>query len=124
MCRRVRPLRAILVVVFLQLLLVESGYACLAQRTESDGSVSMAGMTMPEAVLGGSAPAAPGGRTPCRFPWAPDGCQTMAMCAPAILAVNSMALPLPDVLYGTPVTREPLEHLSESLAPELPPPRT
>jgi hypothetical protein len=122
MRRLLRPLCAILMVVLLQLLLVESGYACLATGAAA-GDNTMAGMAMPAPGSGNSAPAEHGSPAPCRFPWAPNGCQTMAPCAPSVLAVGAMALPLPDVPHGTPVTREPLAHVSVSQPPELPPPR-
>ncbi|CAN5494145.1 hypothetical protein BH09GEM1_BH09GEM1_11370 [soil metagenome] len=123
MRRHVRPVCAILVVVLLQLLLVESGYACLATGTTPTGGDAMAGMAMPATGRGDTGPAEQRSHAPCRFPWAPNGCQTMGPCAPAVLVVQTAVLPLPDSPRLTPVTCEPLEHLSESLAPELPPPR-
>ncbi|HWZ60908.1 MAG TPA: hypothetical protein VNW46_18125 [Gemmatimonadaceae bacterium] len=97
----------------LQLVFVESGYACAMPATGSSAMASMPGMTMPAHESKG----------PCRFPWAPDGCQSMAPCAPAALAVPGHALAVaPQLVAAVPVliVRTPP---SETAPPELPPPR-
>ena len=123
MRRLARPIAFLLTLVLLQLVLVESGYAC---RAPAGGSMSeMAGMQMPAGPdHSSSAPRQQDHQdTPCRFPWAPTGCQTMAPCAPAALAVASA-----DVVSG-PQERTSPESLivlappALTSAPELPPPR-
>ena len=123
MRRLARPIAFLLTLVLLQLVLVESGYAC---RAPAGGSMSeMAGMQMPAGPdHSSSAPRQQDHQdTPCRFPWAPGGCQTMAPCAPSALTVAST-----DVA-SAPSERNVLEPLvvlappALTSAPELPPPR-
>jgi hypothetical protein len=126
--RLYRPLGLLLAIVLFQLVLVESGYACQlpANGTMSDGG--MAGMPMPaEQSHAPSAPTPPDQHdqqhSPCQFPWAPNGCQTMAPCSPA-----AMTAPLATTVSLAParIALLPLELLqpaSPSRAPELPPPR-
>jgi hypothetical protein len=66
---------------------------------------------------------APAPTPPCRFPWAPDGCQSMVPCAPAALASSPAALnrggPVPErIAVGVSLTPA-----SVTTPPELPPPR-
>jgi hypothetical protein len=61
--------------------------------------------------------------TPCRSPWAPDGCQSMVPCSAAALASASAQLN-----HGTPVPERVASALaltppSVTTPPELPPPR-
>lgn len=92
-----------------------------------DGSMdtAMAGMSMP----GNPASPTPASnqhddsKAPCRFPWAPNGCQNMAPCAPSALTVPSaerLSLPNERVEIRALAALVPL---APSLAPELPPPR-
>jgi len=65
-----------------------------------------------------NAPAAP-----CKFPWAPDGCQSMVPCASAALASSAAAInrgrPLPQRVASVAAVAP----LSVTTPPELPPPR-
>ena len=120
-----RPVGLLLTLVLLQLVLLESGYACRVEAGTAPAE-TMAGMDMPGAPATHSPKEQRGGQPdgPCRFPWAPNGCQAMAPCAPAILLVARAT----DVsaMRTTPVswTLELLVPPSVSRAPELPPPRT
>jgi len=123
MSRFVRAAAVTLVVALLQLVLLESGYACLAMPA-GPGDVAMAGMSMPAEGESPSNPTDAGeDQAPCEFPWAPNGCETMAPCAPA--AVTTVATqPAPDSrLEDGPLTLVELTPSSPSRAPELPPPR-
>ena len=113
-----------LVVILLHLAVVSSGYACtLPMQAPNDAGV-MAGMPMDADAAMLASPSVPAPeKTPCQFPWAPDGCQSMAPCAPA--AIQSAAIG-----YAVPVSRAaaaPINTVAtpESLtrAPEPPPPR-
>ncbi len=106
--------------------LVTSGIACITPI----GSQAMAAMGMSSAHAAGQAPQeslAPVQKeapvAPCKFPWAPDGCQSAVPCAPAALAsatsVFDRTAPPPErVLPGAEITL-----LSVTSPPELPPPR-
>ena len=123
MRRLARPIAVILSLVLLQLVLVESGYAC---RGPAAGPASdMAGMQMPGNTE--HSPSAPTQQDQqdgsCRFPWAPTGCQAMAPCAPSALTVATANV------ASAPSERNALEPLimlappAVNSAPELPPPR-
>ena len=118
----IRPVAVLLSFVLLQLVLVESGYACGITSDRSSTGASMPGMPMPGDTNQQPAPS-DDHQAPCRFPWAPNGCQSMAPCAPTALTVSSFAVapeaPAPVALVELLV----LPPLSISLAPELPPPR-
>jgi hypothetical protein len=117
MHRRRRWFATLAALFLLQLVFVESGYACAMPTM---GTTPMAGMTMP-AHPGHEIPT--DGHKPCRFPWAPDGCQSMAPCAPAALATASVTLAAaPQLVAVVPalIVRTPP---SETPPPELPPPR-
>lgn len=108
--------------VLLQLVLVESGYACRMDTSEMPSGGSMVGMQTP----GDETMAPPQheqDEAPCRFPWAPGGCQSMAPCAPAAVTVAAVeALAACDAA----VTAWQLVQLAPppvTQAPELPPPR-
>lgn len=135
---------ALLVSVFLlQLVLVESGFACgLPSTAGGDGvAVPMAGMAMPGMAMPGQAVSdappsgAPDGAgatapapepSPCHFPWAPDGCRDMAPCAPAAMPTPPVGEAAPSslpLLHGrvhAGIVRTPPSILT---APEPPPPR-
>jgi hypothetical protein len=119
MYRGRRIMAALSALLLLQLVLVESGYAC----GRMDGAQgAMAGMSMPASVHVG-APVPVGQQPPCRFPWAPDGCQSMAPCAPATIVPASQALSDP----ATPTAAIPVLAVlmppSATSPPDLPPPR-
>ena len=111
--------------VLLQLVLVESGYAC---RMSASGTMQEAGMmAMPLPENAERSPSAPSPRdestVPCRFPWAPAGCQAMSPCVLPALTVASTAI----ATFTLPrVVAPPLALLvpaSLRQAPEPPPPR-
>lgn len=86
---RRRIVNSTLVAVLLHLVVVGSGFACGLPTHDADmpgmpGMASMAGM---QGSVNQGAPAAGQGKSPCRLPWAPDGCQSMATCVPAAVKV-------------------------------------
>lgn len=103
----------------LNLVFLGSGYACALPGAES----GMANMGM-------LAPGHPGQptptnrQTPCQFPWAPDGCQSMAPCAPAALASPIQTLSSAVQPVSAPPVLAVLTPPSETSPPELPPPRS
>lgn len=116
MRRLFRPFGILLTIVLLQLVLVESGYACQMESKGVANGAAMAGMPMPN----------DGGRShsPCQFPWAPSGCQLLAPCgAPMAVAEATSTEPQLTAGHIAPPVLEALEPLSLSVAPELPPPR-
>jgi hypothetical protein len=120
MPRRRRWFATLATLFLLQLVFVESGYACAMPTMGATAMASMVGMPMP-AHTARQAPTDSKG--PCRFPWAPDGCQSMAPCAPAALAVAAQVLTAaPQLVAAVPalIVRTPP---SETSPPELPPPR-
>ena len=60
---------------------------------------------------------------PCKFPWAPDGCQSMVPCSPSVIATPLMQLMSFFALPQSVVAVVALKPPSEIPAPELPPPR-
>lgn len=124
MSRFVRAAAGILVVALLQLVLLESGYACLAMSDGSAAGATMAGMTMPGESGSSDRPAGDGQeQAPCEFPWAPNGCQSIAPCAPAAVTVASAPAVSAFLLHDAPMTLVQLAPAAPSRAPELPPPR-
>ena len=125
MRRLVRPVAFLLTFVLLQLVLVESGYACRMPADVSGQGSAMAGMQMPGA--GEHSPSAPTEqhqqKAPCQFPWAPGGCQAMAPCAPSALTVASTATLSFAPERPAPVQLALLAPPALTSAPELPPPR-
>ena len=125
MRRLVRPVAFLLSFVLIQLVLVESGYACRAPADGSGQGSAMAGMRMPDG--GEHSPSAPGDehqqKSPCQFPWAPGGCQAMASCAPSALTVASTATLSYPPERPAPVQLALLAPPALTSAPELPPPR-
>ncbi len=135
---RIRRITALFVTVLLaQLLLVESGFACQMPGMElgmagamvvSAGDMTgmdMAGMDMAGMDMRGGPDDSDGSsdEAPCRFPWAPAGCHSMAPCGPVALAVPAPALTVPK---ATPVAVIALAILApppQAQPPELPPPR-
>jgi hypothetical protein len=122
--RFIRPVAVLLTLVLLQLVLVESGYACRMSSNDQSRDSSMAGMQM-----AGSSPESPAPaeqhqqQAPCRFPWAPSGCQSMVPCAPSALAIVATAETEPAPPRAAAPELVLLAPLSLDRAPELPPPR-
>jgi hypothetical protein len=124
MRRLARSVASLLSLVLLQLVLVESGYACRMPTTGPVGASEMAGMQMPAGADHASAPAPHDQQeSPCRFPWAPNGCQTMAPCAPSALATASTGIASLAATRMAPAQLVLLAPTALSSAPELPPPR-
>lgn len=132
--RQTRRVTALLVTFLLiHLTWVGSGFACVMPAMahtpavtavqHAPPSADMAGMHMDGASVETS-PSTPAHHDlPCRFPWAPDGCQSIAPCAP--LAVAS-AVADTRVPHETPSAVAPqlvLTPPSRTTPPELPPPR-
>ena len=109
--------------------LVSSGFACV----ESAGRDTMAKMGMaPPATNSGAIvhaiaatlPAsAPAPTAPCRFPWAPDACQSLVPCASAAIASATAALGHISAVPERIAVGISLTPLSVTSPPELPPPR-
>jgi hypothetical protein len=120
-------------VMMLALVLTESGFACAMPSMAASSEAAAAGSAMSD--MGGMRSMA-GGResadapqsshrdeAPCRFPWAPTGCQDAAPCGPAALVVAAWR---PEV-YGperdVQRTATVLAPPSFDTPPEPPPPR-
>jgi hypothetical protein len=105
--------------------LVTSGFACTTPGS-SDDMTAMAmtsGHANGQATAQDIAPVQKAPAAPCKSPWAPDGCQSMVLCAAAALASAASVLhgagPVPErVMPGAAITL-----LSVTSPPELPPPR-
>ncbi len=125
---RVRPLtRSVavaLMLVLLQLVLVESGYACRMPAGGAMQESRMAAMQMPGSP---SLPSAPSPRdessAPCRFPWAPAGCQAMSPCVLPALTVATTTIATFTLARMVSPPLAPLVPASLRQAPEPPPPR-
>jgi hypothetical protein len=116
-----RVVAALSAVFVLQLVFIESGYACA--RSDARGSMADMGMMGMTTKANGGAPASTDHRSPCRFPWAPDGCQNMVPCAPAaITAPAHGVVDVPPVAQAIPVLSV-VTPPSATSPPELPPPR-
>jgi hypothetical protein len=113
------------------LIWVGSGYACVMPGMgHSMGSTTTAdatGRAMAEMNMAGTTATTdkpPQDQTPpCRFPWVPDGCQSMTPCAPHAIIAHAFVLAMPN---ATPVRVAELAVLtppSALRAPDLPPPR-
>jgi hypothetical protein len=113
-----RIVAALSAALVLQLVFVGGGYACPG----SDARGSMTDMGMATMAHGGQ-PASTHHRTPCPFPWAPDGCQNMVPCAPAAIAAPTRGVvDLPPIVAPVPVMSVVMPP-SVIAPPELPPPR-
>ena len=126
MMQRPSRLAGLFTSVFLAaFVLVTSGFVCLAP---SD-SQSMTAMGMTSAHAAGQAtaqivaPVQKAPAAPCKFPWAPDGCQSMVPCAAAALAAASAELNNGGLVPGRVASAVALAPLSVTTPPELPPPR-
>lgn len=136
--RRSRSVIALLTnLLLIHVMWIGTGSACVMPDVV-DSHHAMAGMNMPAADMAGmdmsgmdmsdmgaptDAPSSEHDQTPCRFPWAPEGCQNMTPCAP--LAIGSAQQILREV--GEPpvhvATLRVLMPPSRGHAPEPPPPR-
>lgn len=117
---RSRLVGATLLLSMCYLVLLGSGFGCT--WASSTSSASMAAMEIAGTPQSASHPhdRAPSG---CQLPWAPNGCQTMAPCAPA--ALESVRFTL-AASAATPEAAPPFVVIaprSLTRAPELPPPR-
>jgi hypothetical protein len=118
MRRARRIVAALCALLVLELVFVGSGYAC----SRPDALASMADMGMAATPPTGQ-PVAPEHQAPCRFPWAPEGCQSMVPCAPSAIAVPSQrAADVPPLVATVPVLFV-VTPPSVASPPELPPPR-
>ena len=114
---------------------VGSGFAC--DMTSPAGGVAMAGMDMAGDIAGmdmsgmdmtattetqsGEEPEPQ--HAPCDFPWAPEGCRSMAPCAPVALASIADPLRASDTIPVAVTALVVLTPPSNDLLPGLPPPR-
>lgn len=132
--RRARRSTAILVAILLaNLTRVGSGFACVmpgpAQHSTSEAAMSttetpsddMANMPGMDAPQHGSS--SDEQNTPCKFPWAPDGCRLMTPCAPLALASLDVGVVQRSVLPPQPELLVVLTPPSAVRAPDRPPPR-
>jgi hypothetical protein len=109
--------------------LVTSGFACVDSASpDTMAKMGMAGSAVNSGAMAlGSAatlPAsAPAPTAPCKFPWAPDGCQSMVPCAPAALTSGTTALAHTSAVPERIAVGVSLTPLSVTTPPELPPPR-
>jgi hypothetical protein len=109
-------------------LVVTSGFAC-----ELPGGVEhMAGMSMPNAAdalslvasTSSSTEEAPApDRAPCGLPSAPSACQSMVACTPTAVASERVGIAATSGGMLRVASAAVLAPSSETIAPELPPPR-
>lgn len=133
--RHARRMTALLVSLLLaHVTWVGSGFACRmpGMGNISDGMASMAGMDMSSTEMDGMGMAGtleqPSGAPAhdhegCQLPWAPDGCQSMAPCAPLAMASLLQVLQVPGDVPAAVASQLVLTPPSQVRAPELPPPR-
>jgi hypothetical protein len=107
------------------LVLVTSGFACIAPESSQD--MTAMGMTSAhadgQATAQNVAPVQKAPATPCKFPWAPDGCQSMVPCAQTALASAAAALNRGGPVPQRVASDAEVAPLSVTTPPELPPPR-
>ena len=117
---RSRVVGAILLLSMFCLVLLGSGFGCAWASSASSASMAAMGT----AGMQHNSPR-PGDRAPsgCQFPWAPDGCQTMAPCAPAALQSVTFALAASGSVPEAAPPFVVIAPRSLTRAPELPPPR-
>lgn len=116
-------------VLLVAFVLVTSGFACV--DSASPDTMAKMGMTRSAVNSGAMALAsaatlpasAPAPTSPCKFPWAPDGCQSMVTCAPAALTSGTTVLGHSTAVPQRIAVGVSLTPLSVTTAPELPPPR-
>ena len=124
--QRPSRLAGILTSLFLvAFVLVSSGFACATLDRSND----MTAMGMASGHANGSATAqnvAPVQKVPaapCKFPWAPDGCQSMVPCVSAALASSAAALSRSGSAPERVMSTVALVPISVTTPPEPPPPR-
>lgn len=121
---RSRAICSSLVLALLNLVLVSSGFPCTLPMHGMTAGEAMAGMPMGDeagaSVLPNTAPPA---NTPCRFPWAPGGCQSMAPCAPAAVQSGVVMHSMPAIRAERALHVDVATPESLTRAPEPPPPR-
>ena len=126
---RVRRFAALLSgALLLQLVLVGSGFACAVPMDMSAAATGDASSTMPGMDMGGPQTSSPSKApssdpSPCRLPWVPAGCQSMAPCAPTVIASTTLSVSLPHLTAGSVLRLVVLTPPSRAIPPELPPPR-
>lgn len=119
--------------------LATSGFVCVGPDATSHMaamSMDMTGMDMSGMDMRGTAPERPAdSRAPgaahlseappveCDFPWAPAGCRSMAPCGPVADAASRVSLTAVRPAVFRISSASPLQPPSETIAPELPPPR-
>lgn len=134
MMRHATRLTALLVsLLFAHLMWIGSGFACVMPGTGHSEGAAMAGMSMPgmdvaDTDVPSTAQHAPDGapqhdHAPCKFPWAPDGCQSMTPCAPLALTSHTQSLRALDAIPSSVASLLVLAPPSQVRAPELPPPK-
>jgi hypothetical protein len=105
--------------------MVTSGFACMGLESSQD--MTAMGMTSVHALGAATAqsvvPVQKAPAAPCKFPWAPDGCQSMVPCAPAALALSPADLSHSGSVPERVTPSIALAPLSVTTPPELPPPR-
>ena len=132
--RRTRRITALLASLLLaNLTWVGSGYACAMPAMAHPSHASSVRTDGNDAPMPGMDMAAPSSTTPsgesqhheppCRLPWVPEGCQSMAPCAAAVFAPHTFTLDVPNVTPVKIADLHVLEPPSELAAPDLPPPR-
>jgi hypothetical protein len=107
---------------------VTSGFACeLPGDADHMAGMAMASVSNPPSpvasvgsVAGEALASAP---APCGLPWAPSTCQSMAACAPAAVASERVGIAAKSNVMRRVASAAILTPLSETIAPELPPPR-
>ena len=134
--RRTRRITALFAVLLLaNLIRVGSGFACvMPMSTDAMGSMDDDAAATSNVAAGGMADmpgmAAPARDAnpahqdmPCKFPWAPDGCQLMTPCAPIAMASFEVSIQLPNAAPLAPDQLVVLTPPSAVRSPDLPPPR-
>jgi hypothetical protein len=102
------------------LVFVTSGFACDSGSQQSMTAMHMNGSGVDaQHNTDNSPPELP----PCRFPWAPDGCQSMVPCAPVAVVSTAFRVALFADVEMSVHTSVGIAPPSERPAPELPPPR-
>ncbi len=110
--------------------MAHSGSDAIAAMDMSDdmAGMDMTGMDMAGMDMSGTTKPLSGSESehhhaPCDFPWAPEGCQSMAPCAPIALAAVTELFARPDAKQSSVAALGVLTPPSIKRPPELPPPR-
>ena len=100
--------------------LVTSGFACDSVKVGE----TMVGMSMgANHATSSNSPDSQAPAAPCKFPWAPDGCQSMAPCAPAAVASATTSIYTVAAIPQSVAVATQIAPPSVANPPELPPPR-